>query len=57
MTRENLVFVVAGAFIDLSGGKNLLYLPLQGNKAAAPTSTDAIAPLVGATPEPVKGGR
>jgi modulator of FtsH protease HflK len=43
--------------IDLSGGKNLLYLPLQGNKAAAPTSTDAIAPLVGATPEPVKGGR
>ena len=42
--------------IDLSGGKNLLYLPIDANKTAPPT-VEAIAPVVGATPEPGKGGR
>lgn len=42
--------------IDLSSGKNMLYLPLDVNKATAPTA-EAIAPVVGAAPEPGKGGR
>jgi len=43
--------------IDLSGGKNLLYLPIDGNKAAPVPAADAIAPVVGATPDNGKGGR
>jgi len=43
--------------IDLSGGKNLLYLPIDGNKAAPAPAADAIAPVVGATPDNGKGGR
>jgi modulator of FtsH protease HflK len=44
--------------IDLSGGKNLLYLPIDGNKSGASSAIEAIAPVVGATPETAgKGGR
>jgi len=43
--------------IDLTGGKNLLYLPLEANKASPSPTVEAIAPVVGATPESGKGGR
>jgi modulator of FtsH protease HflK len=43
--------------VDLSGGKNLLYLPLEGSKSGTTQAVEAIAPTVGATPEPGKGGR
>jgi membrane protease subunit HflK len=43
--------------IDLTGGKNLLYLPLDANKPAPSQTVEAIAPVVGATPDTGKGGR
>jgi membrane protease subunit HflK len=43
--------------IDLSGGKNLLYLPLDVNKALPSPTVEALAPIVGATPDTTKGGR
>ncbi|HKE46875.1 MAG TPA: FtsH protease activity modulator HflK [Rhodanobacteraceae bacterium] len=42
--------------VDLSGGKNILYLPIDANRTPPPTA-EAIAPAVTATPEPGKGGR
>jgi len=42
--------------IDLSSGKNLLYLPLDANKSAAPQAIEAIPPVVGA-PDSGKGAR
>jgi membrane protease subunit HflK len=42
--------------IDFSGGKNILYLPLDANRGNAPGQTvEAVAPTL-ATPEPGKGG-
>ena len=43
--------------IDLTGGKNLLYLPLEANKPIPSQAVEAIAPVVGATPDSGKGGR
>jgi modulator of FtsH protease HflK len=41
--------------IDLTGGKNLLYLPIGGEKSV-PGQAEAVAPIVGATPDSGKGG-
>jgi membrane protease subunit HflK len=43
--------------IDLSSGKNLLYLPLDVNKTLPSPTVEALAPIVGATPDTTKGGR
>jgi len=40
--------------IDFSGGKNILYLPLDANRGNPPQTVEAIAPTL-ATPEPGKG--
>lgn len=47
----------ANKVIDFSGGKNVLYLPIAGNKTSPSQTVEAIAPVVGATPESGKGGR
>jgi hypothetical protein len=47
----------ANKVIDFSGGKNVLYLPIEGNKPPPSQTVEAIAPVVGATPESGKGGR
>jgi modulator of FtsH protease HflK len=47
------VLAESSKVIDLSGGKNLLYLPIDGGKAA---STDAVPPTV-VMPDNGKGGR
>ena len=47
----------ANKVIDFSGGKNVLYLPIEGNKPSPSQTVEAIAPVVGATPESGKGGR
>jgi hypothetical protein len=47
------VLAESSKVIDLSGGKNLLYIPLEGGKAPV----EAVAPAV-VTPETnAKGGR
>jgi membrane protease subunit HflK len=43
--------------IDLTGGKNVLYLPIDNGNPSSRQSVEAIAPTIGATPEPAKGGR
>jgi modulator of FtsH protease HflK len=48
------VLAESSKVIDLSGGKNLLYLPLEAGKTAP--SVEAIAPTV-VTPDNGKGGR
>jgi len=47
----------ANKVIDFSGGKNVLYLPIESNKPMPSQTVEAIAPVVGATPESGKGGR
>lgn len=42
--------------IDLSAGKNVLYLPIDG-AGSSRQSVEAIAPTISATPEPAKGAR
>ncbi len=41
--------------IDFTGGKNVLYLPLDGSKGNAQT-VEAVAPSLATQPEPGKGG-
>jgi len=41
--------------IDFTGGKNVLYLPLDGSKSNAQT-VEAVAPSLATQPEPGKGG-
>jgi membrane protease subunit HflK len=48
------VLAESNKVIDLSGGKNVLYLPIDGGKAAP--SAETVAPAV-ITPENGKGGR
>ena len=43
--------------IDLSAGKNLLYLPLEAGKTLPSQTVEAIAPAISGAPEPQKGGR
>jgi len=43
--------------IDLTNGKNILYLPVDSGNQSSRQSVEAIAPTIGATPEPAKGGR
>jgi modulator of FtsH protease HflK len=44
--------------IDLSNGKNLLYLPMDASKGTAPQAVEAIPSVIGATPpDSGKGGR
>jgi membrane protease subunit HflK len=43
--------------IDFTGGKNVLYLPLEGARTSPAQTVEAIAPAVGATPDNGKGGR
>jgi membrane protease subunit HflK len=50
------VLAEASKVIDLTGGRNLLYLPLEPSKTPQ-QAVEAIAPVVGATPDSGKGGR
>ena len=43
--------------IDLSAGKNLLYLPFEADKGAQGAAVESIAPAVGVTPDSGKGDR
>ena len=43
--------------IDLSGGKNLLYLPLEANPAPSTPAVEAASAVIGSTPDSGKGGR
>ncbi|MET0231811.1 MAG: FtsH protease activity modulator HflK, partial [Rhodanobacteraceae bacterium] len=47
----------ANKVIDFTGGKNVLYLPVDGTRTSPTQAVEAIAPSVGATPENGKGGR
>ena len=51
------VLAEANKVIDFSGGKNVLYLPVEGTRTSPTQTVEAIAPAVGATPENGKGGR
>ncbi len=51
------VLAESSKVIDLTGGRNLLYLPLDGGKSLAAPVPDAVAPAVSATPDTGKGGR
>jgi len=42
--------------IDFTGGKNLLYLPLDSSKGNAAQAVEAVAPSLATQPEPGKGG-
>jgi membrane protease subunit HflK len=50
------VLAEANKVIDFTGGKNVLYLPVEGARSSPPPA-ETIAPTVGATPEAGKGGR
>jgi modulator of FtsH protease HflK len=56
---ETMQKVLADAtkVIDFTSGKNLLYLPIDAARMPPTQTVEAIAPAVGATPEPGKGGR
>ena len=51
------VLAEANKVIDFTGGKNVLYLPVEGTRTSPTQTVEAIAPAVGATPENGKGGR
>ena len=51
------VLAEANKVIDFTGGKNVLYLPVEGSRTTPTQTVEAIAPAVGATPENGKGGR
>ncbi|HVT31637.1 MAG TPA: FtsH protease activity modulator HflK [Rhodanobacteraceae bacterium] len=51
------VLAEANKVIDFTGGKNVLYLPVDGARAPPTQAVEAITPAVGATPESGKGGR
>ncbi len=51
------VLAEANKVIDFTGGKNVLYLPVEGSRTSPTQTVEAIAPVVGATPENGKGGR
>jgi modulator of FtsH protease HflK len=51
------VLADANKVIDFTGGKNVLYLPVEGVRTSPAQTVEAIAPVVGATPENGKGGR
>jgi membrane protease subunit HflK len=51
------VLAEANKVIDFTGGKNVLYLPVDGSRTSPAQTVEAIAPSVGATPENGKGGR
>lgn len=42
--------------IDYTGGKNVLYLPLNGNKGGGVPAVEAVTPALPATPDNGKGG-
>ena len=42
--------------IDFTGGKNVLYLPLDSSKGNAAQTVEAVAPSLATQPEPGKGG-
>jgi membrane protease subunit HflK len=50
------VLAEANKVIDFTGGKNVLYLPVDGARAPPTQAVEAITPAVGATPESGKGG-
>jgi membrane protease subunit HflK len=51
------VLADANKVIDFTGGKNVLYLPVEGSRASQTQTVEAVAPAVGATPDTGKGGR
>jgi membrane protease subunit HflK len=51
------VLADANKVIDFTGGKNVLYLPVDGSRASQTQTVEAIAPAVGTTPDNGKGGR
>jgi len=51
------VLAEANKVIDFTGGKNVLYLPVDGARTSPTQTVEAIAPSMGATPENGKGGR
>ena len=51
------VLAEANKVIDFTGGKNVLYLPVEGARTSPTQTVEAIAPSMGATPENGKGGR
>ena len=51
------VLAEANKVIDFTGGRNVLYLPVEGTRTSPTQTVEAIAPAVGATPENGKGGR
>jgi membrane protease subunit HflK len=51
------VLADANKVIDFTGGKNVLYLPVEGARTSPAQTVEAIAPAVGATPDNGKGGR
>ena len=50
------VLAESSKVIDLSAGKNLLYLPIDAGKSGTVPAPEPVAPAVGATPETGKGG-
>jgi membrane protease subunit HflK len=50
------VLAEANKVIDFTGGKNVLYLPVEGARPSDSPPAEAVAPTVGAAPDAVKGG-